>query len=52
MINKYKIDVFKKIDYMFNQGAISIKRFNEVLKELNLNQDELNHINKIRRLVF
>ena len=52
MINKYKIDVFKKIDYMFNQGSLTIEGFNKILKELNLNQDELNHIDKIRRLVF
>ena len=41
MINKRKIKKYKLINYMYNQGAITIKGFNQILKELNLNDDEL-----------
>jgi len=45
MINKRKIKEYKFIDYLYFQGVLTITGFNKKLKELNLNEDELNLIN-------
>lgn len=40
-INQKRIEIYKRIDYMYNQGALSILGYNKILKELNLNEDEI-----------
>ena len=42
---KIRINKYKLLDYMYNSGALTIKGFNDALRELNLSKDELKVLN-------
>ena len=44
--NNQRIEIYKRINYMYNQGALTISGYNKILKELNLNEEDLNFLNR------